>query len=42
LDDVVYFKRDVYRKALLELGSHLMSEKVPVSPQGFLSPHQKA
>jgi putative (di)nucleoside polyphosphate hydrolase len=37
LRDVVYFKREVYRKAMTELGSHLVSEKVPVSPQGFLS-----
>jgi putative (di)nucleoside polyphosphate hydrolase len=42
LHDVVYFKREVYRKALMELGYHLVSEKVPVSPLGFLSALQKA
>ncbi|MDD5036077.1 MAG: RNA pyrophosphohydrolase [Methylococcaceae bacterium] len=42
LHDVVYFKREVYRKALTELGAHLVSEKVPISPQGFLSALQKA
>jgi len=41
LRDVVYFKREVYRKALTELGSHLISDKVAVSPRGFLSAHQK-
>ncbi len=42
LNDVVYFKREVYRKAMLELGSHLTSDKVPVSPMGFLSLRRKA
>ncbi len=37
LKDVVYFKRKVYRKALIELGSMLMSESVPVRADGFLS-----
>lgn len=41
LNDVVYFKKEVYRKALLELGPHLISENVPVSPLGFLSLQQK-
>jgi len=41
LNDVVYFKREVYRKALMELGPHLISEKVPVSPLGFLSLYQE-
>ena len=41
LNDVVYFKRDVYRRALSELGSYLVSEKVPVNPAGFLSDRQK-
>lgn len=41
LNDVVYFKREVYRQALTELGGHLLSRKGPVSPQGFLSAHQK-
>jgi putative (di)nucleoside polyphosphate hydrolase len=42
LDDVVYFKRDVYRRALSELGSYLVSEQVPVSAAGFLATQQKA
>lgn len=37
LHDVVYFKREVYRQALTELGNHLISEQVSVSPMGFLS-----
>lgn len=40
LHDVVYFKREVYRKALTELGLHLVSDTVPVSPVSYLS-HQK-
>lgn len=42
LADVVYFKREVYRQALTELGSYLTSEQVPVNPVGFLSAQQKA
>jgi putative (di)nucleoside polyphosphate hydrolase len=42
LHDVVYFKREVYRRALTELGRHLVSEKVPVNPKGFLSALRKA
>jgi putative (di)nucleoside polyphosphate hydrolase len=42
LHDVVYFKREVYRKALTELGIHLVSGQVQVNPQGFLSDLQKA
>lgn len=37
LSDVVYFKRDVYRRALSELGRYLISDRVPVSPQGYLA-----
>ncbi|BBL71433.1 RNA pyrophosphohydrolase [Methylogaea oryzae] len=37
LRDVVYFKREVYRQALTELGGLLISEQVPVNPRGFLS-----
>ena len=42
LGEVVYFKRDVYRQALTELGNHLVSEKVQVNPCGYLSLQQKA
>lgn len=42
LNDVVYFKREVYLKALTELGSHLVSEQVSVSPKGYLSEQRKA
>jgi len=41
LNDVVYFKRDVYRRALSELGTYLVSEKVPVNPAGFLAERQE-
>ena len=37
VDEVVFFKRDVYRKALSELGEMLLSDTVPVSPEGYLS-----
>ncbi len=37
VDKVVFFKRDVYRKALTELGGYLTSESVPVNAGGFLS-----
>ncbi len=37
LEDVVYFKKKVYRKALIELGSMLMPDHVPVDAQGFLA-----
>lgn len=37
LRDVVYFKREVYRRALTELGSQLVTKKTPVSPSGFLA-----
>jgi putative (di)nucleoside polyphosphate hydrolase len=42
LSDVVYFKREVYRQALMELRNHLVSEQVPVAPVGFLSSRPKA
>lgn len=35
--EVVYFKREVYRKALTELGKMLISDSVPIDPKGFLS-----
>ncbi len=37
LNDVVYFKRKVYRKAMIELGLMLLSDEVPVKADGFLS-----
>ena len=37
VDEVVFFKREVYRKALTELGGYLVSESVPVNAGGFLS-----
>lgn len=37
LSDVVYFKKKVYRRALMELGAYLVSDSVPVNPKGFLS-----
>ena len=37
LQEVVYFKREVYRKALTELGAYLISESVPIDAGGFLS-----
>lgn len=36
LNDVVYFKRRVYRKAMDELGEFLIDEDVNVNPQGYL------
>ncbi len=35
--EVVYFKREVYRRALTELGQLLVSEAVPIDPRGFLT-----
>ena len=37
LNEVVYFKKNVYRHALSELGNLLMSDTVPVNPEGYLS-----
>ncbi|NBV75166.1 MAG: RNA pyrophosphohydrolase [Methylococcaceae bacterium] len=37
LNDVVYFKRRVYRKAMDELGEFLIDDHVHVDPQGYLS-----
>lgn len=37
LNDVVYFKRRVYRKAMDELGEFLIDDQVNVNPQGYLS-----
>jgi putative (di)nucleoside polyphosphate hydrolase len=36
LNDVVYFKRKVYQKAMSELGAILAIDSVPVNPAGFL------
>jgi putative (di)nucleoside polyphosphate hydrolase len=37
INDVVYFKREVYRQALTELGSHLLtSADSPIDPSGYL------
>lgn len=35
--EVVYFKREVYRKALTELGELLIQDSVPVDPKSFLA-----
>jgi len=35
--EVVYFKREVYRKALAELGRLLVSDSVPIDPSGYLT-----
>lgn len=37
LKDVVYFKRNVYRKAMMELGAMLIPDSVPVSAEGYLT-----
>ncbi len=37
LKDVVFFKHNVYRKAMKELGSLLVSDAIPISPQGYLA-----
>lgn len=37
VNEVVFFKRDVYRKALSELGEMLISDTVSVSANGYLS-----
>ena len=48
LKDVVYFKRWVYQKAMVELGTMLVSNSVPVNATGYLSnnrarrPHKQA
>lgn len=37
INDVVYFKREVYRQALTELGSHLRTAtELPIDPSGYL------
>jgi putative (di)nucleoside polyphosphate hydrolase len=41
VNDVVYFKRQVYRQALTELGDYLVSTKPPVSASNRLSAGQK-
>ena len=37
LNDVVYFKRKVYQRAMTELGALLAIDSVPVSAAGFLA-----
>ena len=37
LHEVVFFKKQVYRQALTELGAFLVSEAVPINPDGFLA-----
>jgi putative (di)nucleoside polyphosphate hydrolase len=41
LNDVVYFKRKVYQKAMAELGAILAIDSVPVNAAGFLSKEVK-
>jgi putative (di)nucleoside polyphosphate hydrolase len=41
VNDVVYFKRQVYRQALTELGDYLVSSKPPVGTSNRLSAGQK-
>ena len=38
LSDVIFFKRKVYKKALMELGDILLPEEIRVSASGFLEP----
>lgn len=42
LREVVYFKREVYLRALSELGDLLVSDHVPVSPSGYLSARRRS
>jgi putative (di)nucleoside polyphosphate hydrolase len=37
LKDVIYFKRKVYKKAMIELGAIIVPEVVPVNAEGFLT-----
>ncbi len=37
LKDVIYFKRKVYKNAMVELGGILIHERVSVCPKGFLN-----
>ncbi len=41
LNDVVYFKRKVYQKAMTELGAILAIDSVPVNAAGFLAKEVK-
>lgn len=41
LSDVVFFKKDVYRRAMGELGTFLLSDSVPVSAVGFLCEEER-
>jgi putative (di)nucleoside polyphosphate hydrolase len=36
LEDVIYFKRKVYKKAMIELGGIIVPDKIPVNAEGFL------
>ncbi|HFD11686.1 MAG TPA: RNA pyrophosphohydrolase [Crenotrichaceae bacterium] len=37
VNNVVFFKRKVYKNALTELGQYLIPESVPVNPAGYLA-----
>lgn len=37
VSDVIYFKKNVYRQAMTELGNLLLHDSVPVNPAGYLS-----
>ena len=41
LKDVVYFKRKVYLKAMIELGSILAQDSVPVAATSYLAQEAK-
>ena len=41
LNDVVYFKRKVYQKAMSELGAILIIDSVPVNAAGYLAKENK-
>ncbi|NOQ35581.1 MAG: RNA pyrophosphohydrolase, partial [Methylococcaceae bacterium] len=40
LKDVVYFKRNVYQKAMAELGADLIPEVIPVKADGYLEKYR--
>ncbi len=37
VSEVVFFKRNVYKNALTELGQYLIPDSVPVNPAGYLA-----
>jgi len=41
LNDVIYFKRKVYKKAMFELGTILIQDEVPVNAEGYLAKADK-